>query len=1000
MADQQRRERALRAPAWLEELVRTTPPPVPWRDVARFAVAIPGPLVLAVLLGGLDSRVALGAGVFGTMGALAASLAPQPGPLRDRMRRIGAATAFGMLGLLAGQYASGGGWEPVVVIAALSGFAALVSAVNAAFSLGALQLLIYTALASGLVTPLPAAVEVGFFLCGAGWATLIALVQARTDPLDPDRAAVAAVFTRIAELLAAVGTDSAPAARRALTTALNAAYDRVIRSRSRSPGLSRELSELAGVLNAAAPLVEGAVAAARAGVPADPCDVSAGHAFAAALTGSGELSSERPRPLQGGHPSMRAVRHGVRLVWNVVGDPEERASAAAPSPAPSPRARLREVVDRTLGSRDTRSFAVRLSLCMTVAEIVRQYLPIERPYWVLLTVAIILKPDFGSVFTRAVQRGVGTLLGVLLGSALLVVLPHDAWVLAALTVSAAVLPWARDTNFGMFSVFQTPLIILLLDLALPSEPGLVAARLLDTLVGCAIVLVFGYLLWPQTWRAPLDEALRDAVLALDAFVDAAFTGGPVERRRARRRNYRALTELQTQLQRRLAEPPPISTRAAAWWPVIVQLERTSDAVTEAVIATRGGEPAPDPAQVAVLRRAIRRLEDDVRTPGAVDDAELHAEGVLAPVAREVDAARRLVREAAPGRRTGHRAAPPVAPGGTALWDGPVPKDPPPLTLPPLDGPPPPGSRTVTTDDGVDLHVEFDGPAGGGGAGGDTDAPLTVVLCHGFTARLAEWEVQREALRGRARLVLWDQRGHGRSGWTPLTRATIDRTGQDLGQVLDAVVPSGPVVLAGHSMGGMSILALARQRPELFGTRVVGALLLATSAGGLVDTGPAGFLVKTGRRLGLLSLYLRLLQLLAPFLERRRRRDTWLGRRAIRRLLFGRDDADPRSVRMVQRLLEETPLPVTMAFYATFLDHDETAALPVLRRVPVTVVAGTHDRLTPAAHGRRIAEAIGADAELVVVPGAGHSVNLTRRAVVDRALLDLLDRVEHRTRKAG
>jgi uncharacterized membrane protein YccC len=218
-------------------------------------------------------------------------------------------------------------------------------------------------------------------------------------------------------------------------------------------------------------------------------------------------------------------------------------------------------------------------------------------------------------------------------------------------VSAAVLPWARGANYGVFSVFLTPLVILLLDLAVPSGSGLVTARLLDTLIGCAIVLVFGYLLWPQTWRAPLDEALRDAALALDAFVDAAFTGDATERRRARRRNYRALTELQTQLQRRLAEPPPISTRAAAWWPVIVQLERTSDAVTEAVIATREGEPGPDLAQVAVLRRAVRQLEEDVRTHTVSDDdAEILADGVLGPVAREVDAARRLVRETAPGRR--------------------------------------------------------------------------------------------------------------------------------------------------------------------------------------------------------------------------------------------------------------------------------------------------------------------------------------------------------------
>ncbi|SET07450.1 alpha/beta fold hydrolase [Geodermatophilus poikilotrophus] len=292
--------------------------------------------------------------------------------------------------------------------------------------------------------------------------------------------------------------------------------------------------------------------------------------------------------------------------------------------------------------------------------------------------------------------------------------------------------------------------------------------------------------------------------------------------------------------------------------------------------------------------------------------------------------------------------------------------------------------TVRTDDGVDLHVEVDGVE---------DASLTVVLSHGFTARLGEWDLQREALRSRARLVLWDQRGHGRSGWTPLTRASIDRTGRDLGQVLDAVVPRGPVVLAGHSMGGMSVMALARRRPELFGTRVVGAFLLATSAGGLVTTGVVGLAVRLLRALGLLPVYLWLLQLWAPLLERFRRRGTRIGRWYTRRYLFGRDDADPEQVRVVQDLLEETPLPVTMAFYATLIDHDEHAALPVLARVPVTVVAATHDRLTPLPHGRRLAADIGPAAELVVVDGAGHSVNLTRPAIVDAAFLRLLDRAE-------
>jgi len=302
-----------------------------------------------------------------------------------------------------------------------------------------------------------------------------------------------------------------------------------------------------------------------------------------------------------------------------------------------------------------------------------------------------------------------------------------------------------------------------------------------------------------------------------------------------------------------------------------------------------------------------------------------------------------------------------------------------------------GPLSVRADDGVPLHVELTG---------DPQAPLTVVLTHGFTASLEEWAPQLPALRGRARLVLWDHRGHGRSGWTRLTRATIDQTGRDLGAVLEATVPSGPVVLAGHSMGGMSVMAFARQRPELFGPRVVGVLLLATSAGGLVRTGLVGRWVQLLRRLRLLTLWLAALQLVAPALERRRRRGSAAGRRFTRRYLFGREDADPARVRQVQELLERTPYPVTMAFYSTFVDHDEEAALQVLRRVPVTVVAASQDRLTPARHARRMADLLGSGTELVVVPGAGHAVNLTRPAVVNAAFVALLDRLGPAGRAAG
>jgi pimeloyl-ACP methyl ester carboxylesterase len=295
---------------------------------------------------------------------------------------------------------------------------------------------------------------------------------------------------------------------------------------------------------------------------------------------------------------------------------------------------------------------------------------------------------------------------------------------------------------------------------------------------------------------------------------------------------------------------------------------------------------------------------------------------------------------------------------------------------------PEGPLVVTADDGAPLHVEIDEAPG---------AALTVVMVHGFTANMNEFSLQRETLRGRARVVLYDQRGHGRSGWGNVRNATFDQLGRDLTAVLDRHAATGPVVLLGHSMGGMTIMALARQRPELFADRVKGVFLLATAAGDLVTGGVIGLVARLGKRLHLLPIWLWWLRVNAPLIERFRKRGTRLGYAYIRHYLFGRDDARPDLVRLVQDLLEETPLTITSAFYPSFLEHDETAALPVLRAVPVTVLCGDSDRLTPVRHSRRMAEEIGAGAELVVVPGAGHSVNITRQEVVDEALLRLLDR---------
>ena len=300
---------------------------------------------------------------------------------------------------------------------------------------------------------------------------------------------------------------------------------------------------------------------------------------------------------------------------------------------------------------------------------------------------------------------------------------------------------------------------------------------------------------------------------------------------------------------------------------------------------------------------------------------------------------------------------------------------------------------VATGDGVRLHVEEDGPA---------DAPVTVVFSHGFTADLGEWLLQREALRDRARLVFYDQRGHGRSASGGWRNATIDQLGRDLQAVLAATCPTGPVIVAGHSMGGMAVLSWARQFPAEVGSRVVGAFLMSTAAGDLVQTGPLGHVVRLLTRLRLLGLWLMVLRWVSPLLERSRQRGTKVGRRYIRHYLFGRGDrGDPELVTMVQQMLEATPFTTSAAFYPTFLTHDERAGLPVLAGIPTTVLCGTDDRLTPHRFSEAMARALGPRCELVLVPGAGHSVNVTRAPLVDAALRDLVDRaVGETSRRTG
>jgi pimeloyl-ACP methyl ester carboxylesterase len=286
--------------------------------------------------------------------------------------------------------------------------------------------------------------------------------------------------------------------------------------------------------------------------------------------------------------------------------------------------------------------------------------------------------------------------------------------------------------------------------------------------------------------------------------------------------------------------------------------------------------------------------------------------------------------------------------------------------------------TVTADDGVALHVEIDGRA---------DAPLTVVLVHGFTLSLDCWHFQRRALGDLARVVLYDQRSHGASGRSSREHSTIDQLGRDLQAVLDTVVPTGPVVLVGHSMGGMTILALADAHPELFGSRVVGVALVDTAAGAFAETlfGLPGFIGRALRPVA--PGVIRAANRRAQLLERGRSAGSDIAFLLTRRFAFG-GDVPPSLVEFMERMLSGTSVEVMTEFFDTFLSHDKLDALTALRDVETLVVCGDRDLLTPLHNSQVMADAL-PDAELLVVPGAGHMVMLERPDVVNLALRTLV-----------
>jgi pimeloyl-ACP methyl ester carboxylesterase len=310
------------------------------------------------------------------------------------------------------------------------------------------------------------------------------------------------------------------------------------------------------------------------------------------------------------------------------------------------------------------------------------------------------------------------------------------------------------------------------------------------------------------------------------------------------------------------------------------------------------------------------------------------------------------------------------------------------------------SMTVRTADGLDIYVEVVEPADG------VDLPLhfaprgvplpvepTLVFVHGFCLDMGTFHFQRREFSraGDYRMVFYDQPGHGRSSRITIGEYSIEMLARTLKTVLDETVPTGPIVLVGHSMGGMTIMALAEENPELFGDRIAGVVFISTSAGHLdeVNFGFPDVLARFSRQL--IPLITTTGKAGSGVIDAARRASGDLAWLLTRRYGFGSKHPNPALVSYVERMNQRTSTDVVARYVRTLFSHARYPALEALAEVKVLAVCGDRDQLTPMSHSEEILRVL-PKTRLVVVPEAGHVALMEHPDIVNGAILAFLEEI--------
>ncbi|GAA3300236.1 FUSC family protein [Streptomyces cinereospinus] len=636
---------SLTPPDWLVRNLRAQQAPVNRPAAARAALALALPLALGLAFGRPDY------GALAAMGALNGVISDTAAAYWLRVLNIAVPQLFGAVGVTLGTLVYGHGWVAVAAVTGVALVSGMISTIGAVASVSGLLLLLNAVVGAGL--PLPGAWWLPALLTGGG-GLLVLVLALLAWPLRagvPERLAVADTYRAVADLLAGCAGGSEAAyddARHTVTGALDNAYDLVLSHRARHHGRSPELTRLIAQLNAVTPIVEAAPAVHLAGRPLSDRIPAAVRAIAAAV----ETGRTAPLPLRLPAPTTgtaRAVDHALRHAADVVTAPDvdpRGVDDRLGGPA-ALRVRTARAARNAVLSANSWRYGLRLALCIGIAQALVSLVPVPRSYWVALTITFVLKPDFGSVFSRALLRALGTVAGLVVAAGVLAEVPRGWWDVLVLLLLAPLIPALTPRGYGYQTAAITPVILLLSDILNQQGTDLLLPRLVDSLMGCAIALTAGYLLWPESWHTRVGARLADAVADTARYVETAFadTTDPAARARMRRRLYRDLSGIRTEFQRALTEPPPTGRRAAAWWPLVVAVERIVDATTAARVRVKHGSAPPSKAEIDQVARQLRDLSAGLRRAVTLVPVRADLTGpagsVLEPLRQEVATARAI-----------------------------------------------------------------------------------------------------------------------------------------------------------------------------------------------------------------------------------------------------------------------------------------------------------------------------------------------------------------------